>query len=80
MPNEKKDEEVYARISDSRRRDAGRGFARLDPLIQKKLDLHAGDGIELKNPVIPPICVPSSFIAGLTLKALKYVLSFKDHR
>ena len=51
MPDAKKDQEVYARISDSRRRDAGRGFARLDPLIQKALDLHAGDGIELKNPV-----------------------------
>ncbi len=51
MPNAKKKKEVYARISDSRRRDAGRGFARLDPIIQKELDLHAGDGIELKNPV-----------------------------
>jgi len=50
MPKPKK-EEIYARISDSRRRDAGRGYARLDPAIQKELDLHAGDGIELKNPV-----------------------------
>jgi len=49
MPDTKKKKEVYARISDSRRRDAGRGFARLDPIIQKELDLHAGDGIELKN-------------------------------
>ena len=51
MPTEKKKEEIYARISDSRRRDAGRGYARLDPLIQKKLGLHSGDGIELKNPI-----------------------------
>ncbi len=51
MPTEKKKKEIYARISDSRRRDAGRGYARLDPLIQKELDLHAGDGLEIKNPV-----------------------------
>ena len=51
MPTVKKKEETYARISDSRRRDAGRGYARLDPLIQKELDLHSGDGIELKNPI-----------------------------
>jgi len=51
MPNANKDNEVYAKISDSKRRDAGRGYARLDPLLQKKLGLYAGDGIELLNPV-----------------------------
>ncbi|MHA1718480.1 MAG: CDC48 family AAA ATPase [Promethearchaeota archaeon] len=51
MAVDKKDKQVFARISDSRRRDAGRGFARLDPILQKELDLHSGDGIELKNPV-----------------------------
>ena len=50
MPNAKKDQEIYAKISDSRKRDAGRGFARLDPLLQKKFDLHSGDGIEIVNP------------------------------
>ncbi len=43
--------EASLRVSDSRRRDAGRGYARIDPFIQKELGLHAGDGIELKNPV-----------------------------
>jgi transitional endoplasmic reticulum ATPase len=43
--------EASLRVSDSRRRDAGRGYARIDPSIQKELGLHAGDGIELENPV-----------------------------
>jgi len=50
MPKAKKDQEIFAKISDSRKRDAGRGFARLDPIIQKKFDLHSGDGIEILNP------------------------------
>jgi len=44
-------EEIYVRIAESRHRDAGRGFARLDPDIVKPMNLHAGDGILLKNPV-----------------------------
>ncbi len=51
MPTAKEEKEIYARISDARRRDLGRGFARLDPVIQKELGLHSGDGIELNNPV-----------------------------
>lgn len=43
--------ETFVRISDSRRRDAGRGFARVDPEIQKKLKLHSGDGVMLENAV-----------------------------
>lgn len=54
MPEEtskKRGNEAYVRISDSKRRDAGRGFARIDPEIQEKLDLQVGDGIELENTV-----------------------------
>jgi transitional endoplasmic reticulum ATPase len=51
MPNEKKDQKVYAKISDSKIRDAGRGYARLDPIMQKELNLHPGNGIEIKNPI-----------------------------
>ena len=51
MPNEKKDQKVYAKISDSKIRDAGRGYARLDPIMQKDLNLHPGNGIEIKNPI-----------------------------
>jgi transitional endoplasmic reticulum ATPase len=44
-------EEIYVRVAESRHRDAGRGFARLDPNLVKQLNLHPGDGIILKNPV-----------------------------
>jgi transitional endoplasmic reticulum ATPase len=43
--------DIMVRITESRRRDAARGYARLDPQVQKELDLHVGDGIELENPV-----------------------------
>jgi len=43
--------QIYVKVSDSKKRDAGRGFARIDPEMQKKLDLHPGDGIEIENPV-----------------------------
>jgi len=43
--------EAIVRISDSRRRDAGRGYARIDPTIQKQLGINIGDGIELENPL-----------------------------
>ncbi|MHA1775589.1 MAG: CDC48 family AAA ATPase [Promethearchaeota archaeon] len=49
--NQNPEKEAYVRISDSKRRDAGRGFARVDPEIQKRLNLHVGDGIELENTV-----------------------------
>ena len=48
-PTDLKPNERLVRISDSRRRDAGHGFARIDPIIQKELGLHSGDGIELEN-------------------------------
>ena len=44
-------DKIYVRISDSRKRDAGRGYARVDPQIQKQLKLHSGDGIILENTV-----------------------------
>jgi len=47
--NEKKD--FYVRVAESKIRDVGHGFARVDPEVVKMLDLHAGDGIEIKNPV-----------------------------
>jgi len=43
--------EHYVRIAESKHRDAGRGFARLDPDLIKKLGLHPGDAVQLKNPV-----------------------------
>lgn len=46
----KEQNEKFVRIIDAKRRDAGRGFARIDPIIQQQLNLHAGDGIELENP------------------------------
>ncbi|MHA1618246.1 MAG: AAA family ATPase, partial [Promethearchaeota archaeon] len=45
------EKEAYVRISDSKRRDAGRGFARIDPEIQERLNLQVGDGIEMENTV-----------------------------
>ena len=48
---EKKESDYWVRISDSKRRDAGRGFCRLDPLIEKELGLSVGDGIEITNQV-----------------------------
>ncbi|WP_457556849.1 CDC48 family AAA ATPase [Candidatus Harpocratesius sp.] len=50
-PNPNSEKEAYLRISDSKRRDAGRGFARIDPEVQRRLNLHVGDGIELENTV-----------------------------
>jgi len=43
--------EYYLRIAEAKQRDVGRGFARMDPEVVKLQDLHAGDGIEIKNPV-----------------------------
>lgn len=52
MPEEKKEgNQAYVKIGDSKRRDSGRGFARIDPQIQKSLELQIGDGIEIENPV-----------------------------
>jgi transitional endoplasmic reticulum ATPase len=46
-----KADEYYVRVADLKRNDVGRGFARLDSEIAKVLDLHPGDGIQMKNPV-----------------------------
>jgi len=51
MSNEKKENQIYVKVSDSKKRDAGRGFARIDPDIQKQLNLQVGDGVEIENPV-----------------------------
>jgi len=51
QPKGENPNEIYVRIAESRHRDAGRGFARLDPEMLKPMNLHAGDGILLKNPV-----------------------------
>ena len=48
--NGKKKKEIFVRIQESKLTDAGRGFARVDPEIQKNLSLHVGDGIALVNP------------------------------
>ncbi|MHA1673286.1 MAG: AAA family ATPase, partial [Promethearchaeota archaeon] len=47
----KSEKEAFVRILDSKRRDAGRGFARIDPEIQERLSLQVGDGIEMENTV-----------------------------
>ena len=42
-------EPAYVRVAESKKRDAGHGFARLDPIMENSLDLHAGDGVELES-------------------------------
>ncbi len=44
-------EEQYVRIDNSKNRDVGRGFTRIDPEIQHKLNLQPGDGVLMENPV-----------------------------
>jgi len=50
MTEEKKSAGVNARIAKAMERDAGRGYARIDPELERQLGLKPGDVIEIENP------------------------------
>ena len=49
--NKDKPDEIFLRLTEARPRDIDRGYARMDPVVQKVLGLNNGDAIEIENQV-----------------------------